>query len=190
MVPNARPPVTPPPLTIKSLSYTLYAMKNDRRLLDKHRIAAALQRVPRLLKWMHHLWRLTRPRFTVGVMGVVFDHEGRVLLVEHVYHASPNWGLPGGYVDRGESLETAVVRELHEELSLTVRVVGIAALEYEIIGHLDAAYLCEAESEVGALSAELLNFGWFALDALPPIHKVQRRAIHAAAALSQVKFQV
>jgi len=57
-------------------------------------------------------WRLTRP-VTLGVRGMVFDDQGRVLLVRHSYIAG--WYLPGGGVGRGETMREALARELHEE---------------------------------------------------------------------------
>lgn len=49
----------------------------------------------------------------MGVRTLVFDDQGRVLMVEHTYLAG--WSLPGGGVDRGETLEAAARRELMEE---------------------------------------------------------------------------
>ena len=45
------------------------------------------------------------------------DTEGRVLLVRHTY--TDGWYLPGGGVDRRESPEEALRRELAEELRIT-----------------------------------------------------------------------
>lgn len=64
-------------------------------------------------------------RPVVGVGGVVV-RDGAVLLVKRA--AEPlrgRWSLPGGAVELGETLEAAVARELKEETSLTVRVLGL-----------------------------------------------------------------
>ena len=48
-----------------------------------------------------------------------FEHDGEVLLLHRHDHKSQGgrWGLPAGKVDAGESLEDAMVREIHEETS-------------------------------------------------------------------------
>lgn len=72
-----------------------------------------LRRLYRLLQPAYRIaMRLVRG-LTVGVRVIVFDGEGRVLLIEHSY--TPGWHLPGGGVERGESAETAAARELEEE---------------------------------------------------------------------------
>ncbi len=93
-------------------------------VISKWRIAALVKRFP-LVELIHTLWRQTRPRFTAGVVGVLFNPLGEVLIVEHVYHSYPQWGLPGGYVDRGEDPQDALARELREELELPSRSVSL-----------------------------------------------------------------
>lgn len=51
-----------------------------------------------------------------GVRGIVEDGQGRVLLVRHSYVGG--WQIPGGGVARGEPAESAVVREMEEEVGL------------------------------------------------------------------------
>lgn len=60
----------------------------------------------------------------VSVGAVVVDRAGRVLLVRRARPPTVGaWTLPGGHVESGESLERAVVREVHEETALATRVV-------------------------------------------------------------------
>ncbi len=55
---------------------------------------------------------------TLGTRTAVFDEERRVLLVRHTY--APGWLLPGGGVERGETIHQSAVRELQEEASIQV----------------------------------------------------------------------
>ncbi|MBB6123768.1 ADP-ribose pyrophosphatase YjhB (NUDIX family) [Sphingobium subterraneum] len=64
---------------------------------------------------MRLAFRITRPR-TIGVRAVVLDHMDRIALVRHTY--IDQWYLPGGGVNRGESISAALTRELSEELAL------------------------------------------------------------------------
>ncbi|MBI2568249.1 MAG: NUDIX hydrolase [Candidatus Schekmanbacteria bacterium] len=49
--------------------------------------------------------------------------DERVVLIRR-RNPPHGWALPGGFVDYGESLEQAAVREAREETSLDVRLVG------------------------------------------------------------------
>ncbi|OGB94144.1 MAG: NUDIX hydrolase [candidate division NC10 bacterium RIFCSPLOWO2_12_FULL_66_18] len=54
--------------------------------------------------------------------GVIFSVNGGVLLVQRAIQPSyGKWVFPGGYVDRGEPLESAAIREVKEECGLDVR---------------------------------------------------------------------
>jgi ADP-ribose pyrophosphatase YjhB (NUDIX family) len=63
---------------------------------------------------------LTQPRFTVTAGGVVEDERGRVLLLHHVFRKGSGWGIPGGFLTKGEHPEDALRRELREEVGLEV----------------------------------------------------------------------
>ncbi|MBM3225508.1 MAG: NUDIX domain-containing protein [Candidatus Tectomicrobia bacterium] len=56
-------------------------------------------------------------RFPVSVKGVVV-HTERVVLLKN---EREEWELPGGKLERGETPEECVIREIHEEVGLPVR---------------------------------------------------------------------
>jgi 8-oxo-dGTP diphosphatase len=77
---------------------------------------AQLQRIVRTL--LSLLFR--RPLVGTSVIPVLSD--GRVVLIKR--RDNGRWGLPGGLVDWGEDLPTAVVRELREETGLEIVAIG------------------------------------------------------------------
>lgn len=59
------------------------------------------------------------PRNPVPTVDIIIEVGGRVVLIER-NNPPYGWALPGGFVDYGESFETAAVREALEETSLMV----------------------------------------------------------------------
>lgn len=152
-----------------------------------HRLAGFLRRYPWTVVAARRVWKLTRPHFSMGVVGVVFNQQGQVLLVEHVFHPYLPWGLPGGWVERGEDPETTLRREFLEELGMTVDVGPIAALQNFDGAHVDLAYLCFPRSPVGSLCFELLDYRWYDPATLPRTHNFHHLAIERAQKLLQIE---
>ena len=70
----------------------------------------------KLPDWLFQRYsRLTRGK-TLGARVVVIDAQERVLLVRPTY--VNGWTLPGGGVDKGETLRQAAIRELKEEAAV------------------------------------------------------------------------
>jgi 8-oxo-dGTP diphosphatase len=110
------------------------------------------------------------PALTVDV--VVLLPGDRVLLVERA-HEPLGWALPGGFVDVGERVEVAAVREAKEETGLDVRLLDLLGVysdpRRDPRGHTaSAVYLAAADGEPrgGDDAAEARGFRW---DELPPL---------------------
>jgi ADP-ribose pyrophosphatase YjhB (NUDIX family) len=64
------------------------------------------------------------PKIAVGT--IIETSSGRLVLVRRAIEPGyGKWVFPGGYVDRGEPLTTAAIREAREECGLDVRLDGL-----------------------------------------------------------------
>lgn len=68
----------------------------------------------------------------VTVVAAVLEREGKILICRRrPDQAHPlKWEFPGGKVEAGESPESALVRELREELAIEATI-GLEAMRYE-----------------------------------------------------------
>lgn len=115
-------------------------------------------------------YRQTRG-MTLGTRTVVFrDGTREVLLVRHVY--APGWMLPGGGVERGETLAQAAVRELYEEAGIVAEeeplLHGIFLNDAQFRGDHVACFVVRRFREGGfSPNAEIAEARFFPADRLP-----------------------
>lgn len=148
------------------------------------------------LSWLGWLWRsapgrvrrwgvwLAEPRFMVTAGAVVLDERGRVLLLEHRFRAGTGWGIPGGFLEKGEQPDEALRRELREEVGLEVAGLELVfARTLRRPQQVELHYLCRARDSGAARphSGEIISVEWFAPEALPPqLPPAQRGLIERA----------
>jgi 8-oxo-dGTP pyrophosphatase MutT (NUDIX family) len=113
------------------------------------------------------------PSYTVGAVAVLRRPDGRMAMVEQRH--SLGWALPGGLTRRGEPPGVGLVREITEELGITLdattlpvphAAVNAAVRRVDVVYFLDAPAGARLHSED---DVEVTRTGWFALDALPPV---------------------
>ena len=135
------------------------------------RLAERVKRspLPRLAWWAHSgIRRLLKP-IGLGVRTMVLDNGGRVLLVRHSYR--PGWHFPGGGVRRWETLSAAAIRETVEESGVAILTLEPLVGMYAnfSIGYPDhvALFIARDWQPGTARSMEIVETGFFAMDALP-----------------------
>ncbi len=66
-------------------------------------------------------------KFTIRVTGILIE-DNKILLVKQKVSEKRNWSLPGGKLERGETLEEGIIREMKEETGLDVEVIKMLYL--------------------------------------------------------------
>ncbi|WP_010243974.1 NUDIX hydrolase [Acetivibrio cellulolyticus] len=109
-------------------------------------------------------------KIVVAVKGIIVNH-GRVLIVKRANNdkvAPGTWECVGGKIEFGEELETALIREIKEEVGLDVTV---EKLLYAATFKSDPTrqvviltYLCKSEVTDVTLSIEHLEYLWATKD--------------------------
>ena len=120
---------------------------------------------------LHLYWRFSRGA-TLGVRAVIIDSEGRVFLIKHSY--VNGWHFPGGGVESGEGMMTALKREVAEEGN--IELVGLPALHgiyfNSRISRRDhvALYIVRQFRQTAPPqpNREIVGHGFFSLRQLPP----------------------
>jgi ADP-ribose pyrophosphatase YjhB (NUDIX family) len=140
----------------------------------------------------------------LSVSAVVWRQDDRRELLLMQRSDNAHWGIPGGFVEPGESVEQAVAREVAEETGVTIvvgRLIGVYSdparmvVEYPDGQRVHVVNLCFEARPIGRGTAttpdEALASGYFALEALPdplvPIHRVRIEDAVAGAADVRVR---
>jgi 8-oxo-dGTP diphosphatase len=92
------------------------------------------------------------PLLAADVIIELVDRPGRPIVLIERRNPPPGWAIPGGFVDVGESVEAAAVREALEETALVVRLIALLGVYSDPArdprGHTaSAVYVAEARGE-------------------------------------------
>lgn len=105
-------------------------------------------------------------KFLVGMIFFVEDND-RLMLVRHTYQ--DRWGLPGGWMEKGESIEEAAQREFHEEFGIQAdqaKILRVQAVKSKPV--IDIALSLHLAGTPTPDQLEVKQIQFFPLNALPP----------------------
>jgi mutator protein MutT len=127
--------------------------------------------------------RVAHTRFTVTAGAVIFNDKGEVLLLKHRFRAGSGWGLPGGFMEKGEQPIDALRRELREEIDLKLEDVELfATRSFKKPKQVEVLFRARANAQVKSQTVEVERAEWFSIDALPQgLPRDQRVYIERAA---------
>jgi len=143
------------------------------------------RRLPKFVRL--RMSRFGQTSFRVTVAAMLFDNQGRILLLDHVFRADKGWGVPGGFIANGEHPEEALRRELREEVSIEIDEVKLLFVRtLGFIKQVEIYYRARVIGDPKPSSIEIKQARWFALNELPAeISPDQRRLIERAIALGE-----
>lgn len=153
---------------------------------------ARVVRLARIAPLAASLWRVApnwlrgavtwtiNSKVLVGVSGALLNDENQVLLLRHRFHNTRIWGLPGGWLSRGETVYDCWRREVKEELALELSVEAVLChrafrhtLEFYLLGRIRGGQL-------RIDPVEILEARFFSPDDLPPMESFSQGVVRQA----------
>ena len=112
--------------------------------------------------------RFTNPTFTVTAAAIIFNENGKVLVLKHPFRPGSGWGLPGGFLKQGEQPVDALYRELREEIGLEIEEVEIFwARSFKRPRQIEIIFRALSRGSPQPRSMEVESAIWFSVDELP-----------------------
>ena len=133
--------------------------------------------------------RVGQRRFTVTAGVMIFDDQGRILLLDHAFRPDSGWGIPGGFLGRGEQPEEALRRELREEVGLELKSVNLAFVRTFTHRQVELIFHCQPNGDAHPRGLEVKTAAWFSIDALPEELSADQRGLLMRVLINGAKSQ-
>ncbi len=128
----------------------------------------AIRRIWRLISpdTRARLVRVTQSSFTVSAAAIILNEKNEVLLLNHVLRPFSGWGIPGGFIEKGEQAEDAIRREIREEIGIEISRLQLYTIR-TIGSHLEILFFAVPNGAPKICSAEIMELRWHGRDELP-----------------------
>jgi len=116
--------------------------------------------------------------YSVGV-GAVVVHGDRALLIHRALgRGTGDWAIPSGFVDRGETINVAVQREVFEETGIQAEIEGLIAVRSRVTDEENSAYfiflLRARDDEAIADGREVDEARFFSVEEIQELPRLQK----------------
>jgi ADP-ribose pyrophosphatase YjhB (NUDIX family) len=112
------------------------------------------------------LARGTQTKFTASATAIIFNEQGEVLLLDHVFRPTSGWALPGGFFAPREQAADALCREIREETGLELEDVRICHARTDET-HIEIFFSARTGGTPEVKSKEIIALRWFKPEDLP-----------------------
>lgn len=121
-------------------------------------------------------WIITKHKKSRARAIVLNTDKSKILLVKNITYKE--FHLPGGGLEKGESGETAIVREVKEELGIDVQILyQLGKYTYQNTNKCVEVFVTQAPSEDFIMQWELDDAMWFPFTHLPELSKATKQTL-------------
>ncbi|CAM1154460.1 Uncharacterised protein g11239 [Pycnogonum litorale] len=128
-----------------------------------------------MVKWLPETYNTIPPypHTFIGIGAIVVNEKNEILVIKQKYHqVRIIWKFPGGYIEKGEDLAEAAIREVKEETNVDTEFVSLVALRQAHTVQFDCSdlyFICHLKllstsPEIKHCDIELHSCKWMKID--------------------------
>jgi len=105
---------------------------------------------------------MSSPKYSLSAGAVVLNDEGKILLIRGPRRG---WEFPGGIIEKGETIQEGIIREVKEETGIDIEVTKFCGIYQNLEASVCAT--CWLGKAIGGelqTSSESLEVGYFTLE--------------------------